>query len=140
GTEAWRDLADDLVEICGDCSTPSPQAPESRAIVLRDAGLVENLTSIAVLIYGALRLHVKEACWSWLEQAMEQRMPLWLSAAHLEGARFSSSGPIARIITVENETSFHDLIAANAGKDAVLVLTAGQPNRAVIRSLQLLHA
>lgn len=139
GTEAWRDLSDDLVDLGSIDPAPDPRSPEDRAAVLRDAGLVENLTSIAVLVYGPLRLRVKQACWCWLDQATEERMPVWLSAAHLEGASFESSQPIARVIAVENETSFHDLLDASAtDHGTVVVLTAGHPNRAVIKCLRLL--
>lgn len=140
GTETWRDLSDDLCELGTDRETADLRTPEGRAAVLRDAGLVENLTSIAVLVYGPLRLRLKGACWSWLDEAAEQRMPLWLSAAHLEGATFESSRSITRVVSVENETSFHDhLIPAASDGGAVVVLTAGHANRAVIKLLRLLR-
>jgi len=140
GTEAWRDLSDDLLEIGTDRGELASRSPEERAEALRDAGLVENLTSIAVLVYGSLRIRRRSTCWGWLEEAVAQRMPVWLSAAHLEGASFESSRPITRVIAVENETSFHDLVDATAtdGGTAV-VLTAGHANRAVIKCLRLLR-
>lgn len=140
GTEAWRDLSDDLLEIGTDRGKQTSRSPEERAAALRDAGLAENLTSIAVLTYGPLRMRRGSACWDWLEEAVEQRMPVWLSAAHLEGTTFESSWPITRVVAVENETSFHDLVGATANDDGTaVVLTAGHANRAVIKCLRLLR-
>lgn len=140
GNEAWRDLSDDLIDLMPARETAAePRTPECRAAVLRDAGLVENLTSITVLVFGRVAVRCGDRCWRWLEEAAADEMPLWLSAAHLEGALFESPNPISRVVAVENETSFHDLIAL-LGKDrcTVLVLTAGHANRAVIKTLQLL--
>jgi hypothetical protein len=140
GSEAWRDLSDDLgAFIQGGGSEATPRTPEERARILRSAGLLEHLTSVAVLLYGRVRLRSEQGAWSWPEEAAAQGMPVWLAAAHLEGRWMEPATSIDRIISVENETSFHDLLrCARASAGAVIVLTAGQANRAVVKALRLL--
>lgn len=140
GNQICRDLAADLAiyrsSINGETHGNLPAWDQ----VLAETGIVENLISINVLLYGRLLLHHDSATWHWPLEAATAHMPLWLSAAQLERVSISAASPVRSVITVENETSMLDLIDQQ-GDDSqlVLVCTAGQANRAVIRLLSMLH-
>jgi len=142
GGRPWRELADDLLEwdpeLCAELE-PIVDLQARRAAALHRLGLVENLTSVSVLLFGSLRLRRTDRTeWTWPEEAAAAGLPIWLSAAHLrEVASVTPAGcPVDRVVSVENETSFLDL--SRVERDAALVFTAGQANRAVIQLLVLL--
>ncbi len=140
GNQVCRDLAADLSAYHNSIDNEPATAPPAWDQVLAEAGIVENLISVNVLLFGQLFLHHGSATWHWPAEAATARMPLWLSAAQLEGMTISAESPIRTVITVENETSMLDLVDQHTDDaQLVLVCTAGQANRAVVRLLRMLH-
>jgi hypothetical protein len=134
GNRVWRDLARDILDFDADMMARLEDlaSREARARALAETGIVENLTSVVVMVYGHFGLHRGNAIWRWPDEAAHQRLPVWLTAVHLRGSRLLSNAPVELIITVENETSFLDLVEQHADDaSVVLVYTEGQANRAV---------
>ena len=112
---------------------------ERLARALADVGIVENLTSVLVLVYGHFALQRGAALWNWPVEAASQRLPIWLTAVHLKDSRIVPKASITRVISIENETSFLDLVEQQGDNPGVaLVYTEGQVNRAVVAVLRLL--
>lgn len=96
-------------------------------------------TSVAVLAFGRFSLRRSEAEWHWATEAAGQQIPVWLTAQQLANAEVLPAPVIHRVISVENETSFLDLIEYHGGRgDTVLVYTEGHANRAVVALLHLM--
>jgi len=137
----WRDLADDVLDF--DSETRARlQGPEEREVFARalaEVGIVENLTSVVVMAFGHFALQRERANWNWPKEAARERLPIWLTAVHLKDSRVVSDAPITQVVSVENETSFLDLVEHNADDTGVvLVYTEGQANRAVVALLRLI--
>lgn len=140
--QVWRDLADDILQCDESLASLNAELDEThrRSCALAEWGLSENLTSVAVLVFGTFSICRGESRWNWHADAARECLPVWFSALHLENAKIESHHPIAQVITVENETSFWDLLYCH--KDAAgvaLIYTEGQANRAVLRILRLLY-
>jgi hypothetical protein len=137
----WRDLAEDLLEFDAELRIRlnGLEGRESFARALAEVGIVENLTSIVVLVYGHFALQRGDTHWNWPEEAAREGLPIWLTAIHLKNSRVVSQSSLLQVISVENETSFLDLVE-RYGDDpsVVLVYTEGQANRAVVGLLRLL--
>ncbi|MCH8042510.1 MAG: DUF2399 domain-containing protein [Planctomycetes bacterium] len=141
GNQVWRDLAGDELQF-----TPLPHevhellGDKERAIrALSLVGLVENLTSVTVLVFGRFALLRRGTQWNWATEAAEQQLPIWLSAQHLSNTHVVPNSSVHCVISVENETSFLDLIELHHDDDeTVLVYTEGHANRAVVALLRLI--
>ena len=140
--QVWRDLAEDelqfnplpheLNELLGD------KERATRALSL--VGLVENLTSVTSLVFGRFALICRGTRWNWAAEAAEQHLPIWLSAQHLSSAHLVPHSPVRNVISVENETSFLDLIELHHDdNEMVFVYTEGHANRAVVALLRLIE-
>lgn len=137
----WRDLAEEVLDFDAELKSRlnGPQGREDLTRALAEIGIVENLTSVVVLVYGHFTLRRGGASWSWPEEAARERLPIWLSAVHLKDSQIVPAAAITAVISVENETSFLDLIECHVGDPTfVLVYTEGQANRAVVGLLRLL--
>jgi len=138
---AWRDLAEDILDFDAELKTRlnGMGRRETLASALADIGMVENLTSVLVLVYGHFALQHGAALWNWPIEAASERLPIWLTAVHLKDSCIIPISPITRVISIENETSFLDLIEREGEKPGVvLVYSEGQANRAVVAILRLL--
>ncbi|REJ65677.1 MAG: DUF2399 domain-containing protein [Planctomycetota bacterium] len=141
GNQVWRDLADDELQF-----NPLPQElsesltdKERAARALCLVGLVENLTSVTVLAFGRFALLRQGTRWNWATEAASQHLPVWLSAQHLLNARVRPQTCVQCVISVENETSFLDMIELHHDDaEMILVYTEGHANRAVVALLRLL--
>lgn len=137
----WRDLGEDVLDFDAELKTRlgSWEGRDGLARALAEVGIVENLTSVVVLVYGHFGLQRGNASWRWPEEAAQERLPIWLTAVHLKDGCIIPAMPITQVISVENETSFLDLIEQH-GHDpgVVFVYTEGQANRAVVALLRLL--
>jgi len=139
----WRDLAEDLLDFDQDLKSRlnGLNHHEMSVQALVDVGIVENLTSVVVLVYGHFGLKRGNSLWNWPEESAQQQLPVWLSAIHLQDCQIISKAPINQIISIENETSFLDLVEQHGDDDElVLVYTEGQANRAVVGLMLLLAA
>jgi hypothetical protein len=137
----WRDLAGDVLDFDAELKArlDGLDGREGLARALAEIGIVENLTSVVVLVYGHLTLQRGNASWRWAEEAALERLPIWLTAIHLKDCRIIPAAPITQVISVENETSFLDLIEQyGENRGVVFVYTEGQANRAVVALLRLL--
>lgn len=142
GNQVWRDLVDDELQF-----NPLPQEldevlgdKERAARALSLVGLVENLTSVTVLVFGRFALLRPGTRWNWATEAAKQHLPIWLSAQHLLYAHVVPDSSVRCVISVENETSFLDLIELHHGdNETVLVYTEGHANRAVVALLRLIE-
>lgn len=137
----WRDLAEDVldfdVELKARLNGLEPREELARA--LAEVGIVENLTSVVVMVYGHLALRRRGTLWNWPQEAAQQQLPIWLSAIHLKDSQIVPATSITRVISIENETSFLDLIDRHGDDpNVILVYTEGQANRAVVGLLRLL--
>jgi hypothetical protein len=141
GNRIWRDLSEDVLNfdvelkerLCG------LERREILARALAEIGIVENLTSVVVMVFGHFGLQRGSAFWNWPKEAARERLPIWLTAVHLKDSRVVPDAPITQIVSVENETSFLDLVGRHADDTGVvLIYTEGQANRAVIALLRLL--
>jgi len=137
----WRDLAEDVLDFDSELKARL-QGQEDREVFARalaDVGIVENLTSVMVMVFGHFGLQRDHVLWNWPKEAAKERLPIWLTAVHLKNSRVLPDPPITQVISVENETSFHDLVERNADDTGVvLVYTEGQANRAVVALLRLI--
>lgn len=141
GNQVWRDLAEDELQF-----SPLPREmdevledKERAARALSLVGLVENLTSVTVLVFGRFALLRQGTQWNWATEAAEQQLPIWLSAQHLLDSHVIPNSSIQRVIGVENETSFLDLVELHHNDDeTILVYTQGHANRAVVALLRLI--
>jgi hypothetical protein len=137
----WHDLAGDVLDLDADLKArlDGLERREGFGRALGEVGIVENLTSVVVLVYGYFELQRGDASWRWPEEAAQRCLPIWLSAVHLNGCQIVPDAALTSVISVENETSFLDLIEAYGDDPSVvLVYTEGQANRAVVRLLRLL--
>jgi len=143
GTRPWRWAAEDLTAHLSDLpkETEALRGAEWCNQVLQLCGVAESLTSVRVLVFGSASLHGPEIVWGWPMEAARQGMPVWLSIAQLKCASLCAGQSIARVTTVENETSFWDLLEREGpGGGNLLVYTEGQANRAVVLALTQLAA
>ncbi|MFV1964742.1 MAG: Wadjet anti-phage system protein JetD domain-containing protein [Pirellulaceae bacterium] len=139
GNQVWRDLAEDELQF-----HPLPHESDdilgekeraTRALSL--VGLVDNLTSVTVLVFGRFALLRPGARWNWATEAAEQHLPIWLSGQHLLDAHVVPDSPIRCVISIENETSFLDLMELHReDNETLLVYTEGHANRAVVALLR----
>ena len=139
----WRELAEDVLDIDAELKTRlnGLVGREELARALAEIGIVENLTSVVVMAYGHFALRRGNASWTWPEEAARARLPIWLSAIHLKDSQIVPAVAVAEVISVENETSFLDLVERHGDDPSVvLVYTEGQANRAVVALLRLLSA
>lgn len=137
----WRDLAGDVLDFDADLKArlDGLEVRECLAQALAEVGIVENLTSVVVLVYGRFALQRGHTSWRWPEEAAQERLPIWLTAVHLKDCRIIPATPITQVISVENETSFLDLIEEyGQNPSVVLIYTEGQANRAVVALLRSL--
>lgn len=141
GNQVWRDLAEDAVQFDPSINELIDERGETEraARVLSYIGLAENLTSVTVLAYGRFALTRNGAVWNWASEAANHNLPVWFSAQHLADSAFRAEDSVDRVISVENETSFLDLIEAYGNEtETILVYTEGHANRAVISLLRLI--
>ena len=91
------------------------------------------------MVYGRFALQLGDRSWNWPEEAARERLPIWLTAIHLKDRCIVPATPITQVVSVENETSFLDLVEQHGDdRGTVLVYTEGQANRAVVALLRLL--
>lgn len=144
GSQPWRDLGDDVLDYDAalrDRLSDEADPATRRAAALAEWGLVENFTSVMVLAFGPFGVtRSNGVTWGWARDAYQVELPVWLSIAHLIDARLDVPASVTCILTVENETSFWDLMPSAAREGRILVWTEGQANRAVIRVLRMLAA
>lgn len=137
----WRDLAEDVLDFDAELEARlnGLERRERLARALAEIGIVENLTSVVVMVHGHFALRRRGTSWNWPEDAARELLPIWLSAVHLRDSEVVPAAAITAVISVENETSFLDLVQ-RYGDDptVVLVYTEGQANRAVVAVLRLL--
>jgi len=139
--QMWRDLADDILAFDPELASrfASTDVNEVRRRVLEDVGIVENLTSVTVLVFGRFALQRGTGILRWPDEAADQGLPIWLSALHLDGAEIDPVHVIAQVVSVENETSFLDRIEQlKDDRGTILVYTEGHANRAVMALLRLI--
>lgn len=139
--QVWRDLADDLLSFDSELATQFQglDTNEVRSRALAEIGIVENLTSVVVLVFGRLAIKRGAAMFRWPIEAAVEGLPIWLSALHLDGSEILSDQPIQRVLTIENETSFLDFVDQRRDDaSTICVYTEGHANRAVISLLRLI--
>ncbi len=139
--QVWRDLADDLLGFDSELATQFQglDTNEVRSRALAEVGIVENLTSVVVLVFGRFAIKRGAAMFRWPSEAAAEGLPVWLSALHLAGSEILSDQKIERVVCVENETSFLDLVEQHRHETTtVCIYTEGQANRAVIALLRLI--
>jgi hypothetical protein len=140
-SQVWRDLADDVLQFDPLLNELTAELADKQraAHALKHIGLAENLTSVAVLVFGRFSLRRSGAQWRWATEAAEQQVPVWLTAQQLLDAEILPVSAIRRVISVENETSFLDLIESRENtSETILVYTEGHANRAVVALLRLI--
>lgn len=139
GNRVWRDLAEDVLDFDSELKArlDGLERREELSRALTEIGIVENLTSVVVMAYGCFALRRRGTLWNWPEEAAGEQLPIWLSAIHLEDSQLVPATTITSVISIENETSFLDLIDRH-GNDPriILVYTEGQANRAVVSTLR----
>lgn len=143
GTQPWRWVAEDLASLLPDAPRQAGdlQGPEWRQKVLEHCGVCECLTSVRVLLFGNSELVGDGFCWSWPADAASEGMPIWLSMAHLEHATLRAMDSVHHVVTIENETTFWDMLEErDEDGPTLLVYTEGQANRAVVAALRQLAA
>lgn len=141
GNRIWRDLAEDVLDFDSELKAQlnGLEGREELSRALAEVGIVENLTSVVVLVYGYFALQRRGALWNWPEEAAREQLPIWLSAIHLKDSQLIPAATITTVISIENETSFLDLIDRHGDDPSIiLVYTEGQANRAVVGLLRLL--
>ena len=139
----WRDLAEDILRFDAELNRRlhGLERREALARALSEFGIVENLTSVMVMVFGHFALHRRGAVWNWPKEAARASLPVWLAATHFHDSTVVPESEVTQVISVENETSFLDLVERH-GSDTrtVLVYTEGQANRAVVMLLRLFGA
>ncbi len=131
GSLGRRLLAHALLEIRHARALASTSEDE-RAGVLEDAGLTDCPSAYCALVCGPLQIGSPPLSFPWTLAQKNQAVVLtWQNLEYVQLL------PDARsILTVENETPFHNLIQEGRHLNTLLVCTAGFPNRAVMALLQ----
>jgi hypothetical protein len=141
GTRPWQWTAEDLFRYFPGMPEPTSllQGAEWRQLIFQTCGVVESLSSVRVMVFGNMALYGSDFEWAWPREAARQKQPVWLSIAHLQQAQLRSDSCVQRVVTVENETSFWDLLEREGNnRETILVYTEGQANRAVLLAMRQL--
>lgn len=109
---------------------------DTRRQIRESYGVVENLTAIKVMIAGPLIYYKRNERFDWIARLHAHGESATLSWDNLRGIDKLELPPGTPVITCENETPFGGLL--RDGRPSLLIYTAGYPNSAVCRLLQLL--
>lgn len=126
-----RKLADSLLTLRDEEITDA-----ARQEIWEDYGVVENATAIKVTIFGPLVYFKQGERFDWIAQMYQRGEPACLCWDNLRGIDAISLPENTPVITCENETPFNSLIRESCA--GLVIYTAGYPNSAVTRQLQLL--
>jgi len=111
---------------------------EARQRIWSEYGVAENLTAIKVTLFGPLVYYKQNERFDWIAQLHARGESATLSLDNLREIDAIELPADTPVITCENETPFGTLV--REGIPGLLTYTAGYPNSAVRRILQLLPA
>ncbi len=124
-------------EEAGDVGPDDRLSDNARSLLWAKFGLVENATAIKVTVYGPLvYAHQRGIQADWIFQLHRLGETATLSLDNLQNMAAITLPENTPVITCENETPFYTMVRAQT--PGLIVYTAGYPNTAVIRLLQLL--
>ena len=116
-----------------------PYARVDRSRILKFFNIVQNPSSIKVTLFGPLLYRKQGVVYDWIKRLWQMGECATLSWDNIEGIEkmwLPDDGNIQSLITCENETPFFQMVREQ--KDAVILYTAGYPNRAVTQLVRLI--
>lgn len=109
---------------------------DSRRQVWADCGVVANTTAVKVTLFGPVVYEKRCERFDWISRLHAMGEPATLSWDNVNGIDSIELPPNTPVTTCENETPFGGLVRER--RPGLVIYTAGYPNSAVRRVLELL--